>query len=256
MAKETQTIEVTSEQLELSPKGQVLPAILPETATQMLAIVAARGGSVDEISKWMDLEDRWKKGKAKTAFVQGMNAFKKNPPTIIRDRKSEHGKYAGLDTICKAVMGALSEQGISHRWEYEQTGPEWINVTCILTHEDGHSESTKMGGPPDATGPKGNATKNPIHAIASTRTYLERYTLLGAVGLESAYDDDGNGGEGMTNGELTDQLDELERCETLAGLEAAFKAAATQALDVKKDVKAYATLKEAKNKRKAVLSCR
>lgn len=46
-----------------------------------------------------------------------------------------------------------------------------------------------MGGPPDAGG-----AKNAIQARASTKTYLERYTLKAITGLsEQADDDDGNG---------------------------------------------------------------
>jgi len=47
-----------------------------------------------------------------------------------------------------------------------------------------------MGGPPDAGG-----AKNAIQARASTKTYLERYTLKAICGLsEQDDDDDGAGG--------------------------------------------------------------
>lgn len=49
-----------------------------------------------------------------------------------------------------------------------------------------------MGGPPDAGG-----AKNAIQARASTKTYLERYTLKAITGLsEQEDDDDGNGKKG------------------------------------------------------------
>ncbi len=49
-----------------------------------------------------------------------------------------------------------------------------------------------MGGPPDAGG-----AKNAIQARASTKTYLERYTLKAICGLsEQDDDDDGAGGSG------------------------------------------------------------
>lgn len=209
----------------MAVKETALEIVHPErNELSLLELAIEKNLDLDKLKQFMDLRDRYQAEKAKTAFVAAMNAFKRNPPNIVRDRPSEHGRYAGLDTICKAVMGALSEQGISHRWEYDQKGPDWIDVTCILTHESGHSERTKMGGPPDAAGPKGNATKNPIQALASTRTYLERYTLLGAVGLESAYDDDGNGGE-LTNGELTEQLEYIDNASTPDELKRLYKVA-------------------------------
>jgi hypothetical protein len=55
----------------------------------------------------------------------------------------------------------------------------------------GHSELTKMTAPSDTSG-----QKNSIQAIASTITYLQRYTLLAATGLttKDMPDDDGKGG--------------------------------------------------------------
>ena len=47
-----------------------------------------------------------------------------------------------------------------------------------------------MGGPPDAGG-----AKNAIQARASTKSYLERYTLKAVCGVaEGGEDDDGSGG--------------------------------------------------------------
>jgi hypothetical protein len=48
----------------------------------------------------------------------------------------------------------------------------------------GHSEETTLSAPSDTTG-----SKNPIQAIGSTITYLERYTLLALTGL-ATYDQD------------------------------------------------------------------
>jgi hypothetical protein len=181
-----------------------LVKIKPDVMIAMLErVIAMPDLDVAKLQALLELKERYDANEAKKSFVEAMNRFKKNPPEIIRNRDGEHHKYSTLDVVCKAVMTALSEQGISHRWEYKQTGAEWIEVSCILTHEAGHSERTTMGGPPDSVGPKGSVTKNHIQALASTRTYLERYTLLGAVGLESANDTDGV----VLTAELSEQLD-------------------------------------------------
>jgi hypothetical protein len=110
-----------------------------------------------------------------------------------------------------------------------------------------------MGGPPDLEGPKGNATKNAIQALASTRTYLERYTLLGAVGLESAYDDDGVGAKGIPEDKQVERLDWIRNAENVSDLKKAFKVAYQEANDAgdKVTLKAYI---DAKNKRYKELS--
>jgi hypothetical protein len=52
-----------------------------------------------------------------------------------------------------------------------------MEVTCILRHELGHSETASMGGKPDVGG-----AKSPIQARASTKSYLERYTFMAVTG--------------------------------------------------------------------------
>jgi hypothetical protein len=63
-------------------------------------------------------------------------------------------------------------------------------VTCILTHVDGHFEETTLCGPRDESG-----NKNSLQGIASTITYLERYTFKSAIGVASKHDDDGKASE-------------------------------------------------------------
>jgi len=63
-----------------------------------------------------------------------------------------------------------------------------MKVTCILSHIDGHSETTTMEGGLDNSG-----AKNDIQQKGSTHTYLQRYTLIGVLGLSTSDDDkDGN----------------------------------------------------------------
>ena len=59
-------------------------------------------------------------------------------------------------------------------------------MTCVLSHKSGHYEETTLSGPPDASG-----SKNAIQAIGSTLTYLQRYSLVQALGLAAGDDDDG-----------------------------------------------------------------
>jgi hypothetical protein len=57
-------------------------------------------------------------------------------------------------------------------------------VTCILS-KGGYREENSLPGPADTSG-----SKNPIQAIGSAVTYLERYTLKAALGLSATDDDD------------------------------------------------------------------
>jgi hypothetical protein len=88
-------------------------------------------------------------------------------------------------------------------------------VTCVLSHNLGHSEETTLSGPPDKTG-----NKNDIQAIGSTLTYLQRYSLMQALGLAASNDDDGNAAD---TGEriMPDQVEALRAMITEVGADEA-----------------------------------
>ncbi len=128
-------------------------------------------------------------------FTEAMNAFKANPPRIVKGKAVSFGQthysHATLSDVCEAITHGLSQHGISHRWLTEQADGR-VRVTCILTHRAGHSERTTLESAADQSG-----GKNAIQAIGSAVTYLQRYTLLAATGLSTAdqRDDDAAGGD-------------------------------------------------------------
>lgn len=179
------------------PNGSEPTALQVSSPTPMdlLQIAITQDVSIEKLAQLMELQQKWESNEARKAFIQAMNDFKKNPPQIVKTKDGPRlggsnnppaYKYATLDHVCKEVISGLSQHGIAHRWECEQPETGGVIVTCILTHEMGHSERTTLKAPPDA-GPGRNA----IQAVASTVTYLQRYTLLAATGLASAQDTDG-----------------------------------------------------------------
>jgi hypothetical protein len=163
---------------------------------QLLDKAMDKGFDADTLGKFMALYERWDADQQRKAFVEAMNAFKANPPTILKNKHVKAGSkddspqydHATLDHVVQATGESLSKHGISHRWKTSQAEGR-IRVTCILTHEAGHSEETMLESAPDATG-----GKNSIQAIGSAVTYLQRYTLLAATGLAAKnQDDDGAG---------------------------------------------------------------
>lgn len=163
---------------------------------------------VAKLDKLLDIKERWDREEARKAFTSAMAEFKKNPPKIIKDARvyfeSAKGTtdymHASIGAVCEAVIEGLAKVGISHHWEPEQKDG-LVRVTCVLTHERGHSTRTPLFCAPDESG-----NKNAIQAIASATTYLSRYTLLMACGL-ATHDDDGRatGAPPQGNGERKQQ---------------------------------------------------
>lgn len=167
----------------------------------MLAIAVERGDDMEKLRQLMDLKDRWEAGEAKKAYVVAMSGFKSEPLQILKSKRVDipggaKFSHATLADVADGVCASLSKHGLSHRWETKQDGGI-ITVTCVMTHIDGHEERTTLSGAPDDSG-----KKNAIQQVASTVTYLERYTLMAACGLAAKdMDDDGRGGKAQTQNE-------------------------------------------------------
>jgi hypothetical protein len=165
----------------------------------MIAQALERGATPEIIDKLLDWQDRIEKKDAVKAFDAAFASAKGKFPKIVKDANvSFKAKNGGADTdywhetlagIAEAVDGPLAEHGLAYSWEPKQLEGGRIEVTCILSHISGHSRRATLAGSPDTSG-----NKNNLQAVASTVSYLERYTLKAVLGIASAYDDDGQGG--------------------------------------------------------------
>jgi len=173
------------------------------TPMTLLDKAMAKGLDTDQLQKLMDLQERWEANEAKKAYTTAMAKFKKEAIEISKnktvtytnqDNTTTSYAHATLDHIVEQVVPKLSKHGLSHKWTTEQGEKGIVTVSCVITHALGYSESVSLSAYPDDSGKKNN-----IQRIASTVTYLERYTFLSITGLAAkGLDDDGLGsGEPM-----------------------------------------------------------
>jgi hypothetical protein len=183
----------------------IVPAAgaLALTPMDMISRALESGAGMDTIDKLMGLQERWEKNQARKAFDAAIAAAKAEIRPVVRNRQGNNSKrYADFAAIASAVDPILSEHGLSYRFRTEQA--DRINVTCVLSHRDGHSETTTLCGPADASG-----SKNAIQAIGSTLTYLQRYSLVQMLGLAASNDDDGKLAAGSLSDEQADKIRDL-----------------------------------------------
>lgn len=166
------------------------------TPLDMLNRAVAQGANIDVLERLMVLQERWELNEARKAYNKAIAEARAEIPTI---RKNRHvgfdSKRTGdrtdydhedLAEIARTVDPILSRHGLSYRWRTTSKLNEPVTVTCIVSHIGGYSEENTLSGPADTSG-----NKNPIQAIGSACTFLQRYTLKGALGLAAAKDDDG-----------------------------------------------------------------
>lgn len=164
-------------------------AMTPITPMAMLSQAIERGMSPETVDKLMALSERWDATQARKAFDAAVAAAKAQIPVIGKNATGHNDKrYANFAAYARVVDPILGAHGLGYRFRTVQDEKS-IRTTCVLFHKDGHSEENTLAGPADSSG-----SKNAIQAIGSTLTYLQRYSLVQALGLAAAEDDDGKAG--------------------------------------------------------------
>jgi hypothetical protein len=215
------TNEDFDKRLAAMPPGALRPMMsmpVPQLTTpmEMLARAINTGASPETLEKFMAMSERWEANQARRLYDKAIAAAKAEIKPIAKNKTANRGgagsyKYATLSAIESAVVPALSAHGLSYRFR-TNTDDKRITVTCIIAHEGGHSEENSLAAGADTSG-----AKNAIQALGSAVTYLQRYTLLAALGLSATDDDDGAAATDRWGDRISDeQVSELK--DLLAGI--------------------------------------
>lgn len=167
---------------ELVKKQEMMPTSSAANPMTLLEMAIDKGADIDQLEKLMALQERYDAKQAKSSFLHAMTEFQSIVPRITKNKDGHNCKYAPLSDIVEQIKSSLSGCGLSYRFEQEHA--EEIKVTCVVSHIDGHSEKTTMQARPDDSG-----KKNQVQSIGSTVTYLQRYTMIGALGITTADSD-------------------------------------------------------------------
>lgn len=178
----------------MSEKNEVQ---IQQPAEMIMAAVKA-DTDLDKLEKLLELQMKWEENEARKAYHKSMALFKADPPDIYKDKKNLQfgSRYTSLDNLVNVTIPRLGKYGFSHKWNYGKLENGNPSVTCILTHELGHSDSVTQDAPPIQSKNKaGQIVTNPIQQVKATQTYLKITTfeaITGLVSKESNCDDDGN----------------------------------------------------------------
>ena len=169
--------------IEHTPPGRVAPIV---------AAMTANGAPTDPkvLGELLSVQKDWEANEARKAYTQALVALKRDLPTIIGhdsvvDFTGNAGKrtyytHSSLAGVMAAVTEHLSRHGFSLNW-IPSTQGNMITVVCRLTHSGGHFEEATLSGPADA-----GSGRNALQAVASSITYLQRYSALSLLGIATA----------------------------------------------------------------------
>ena len=207
-----------NELVEHQPRATVPRAVTAVTATpgDLLRIAIDQGADLDRLERLMNLQTEWERREAEKAFNLDFAAFKAEPMDIFKRKqvgyKTKEGDFVGymhaeLSDVTDVVGPAMAKHGLSYSWDIKQD--KLITVTCIVKHRLGHTAQVVMEAAPDTSG-----KKNAIQQVASTVSYLERYTLLAITGMSTKGMDDDGASSGPRDGERTQTDDEVAYLQT------------------------------------------
>ncbi|MEH6451268.1 MAG: ERF family protein [Oleispira sp.] len=144
------------------------------------------GADIDKLERLMQLQERYDAKNARSSFAQALGMFQANCPSIKKLKKGHNSNYAPLEDIISQVKEVMFNSGLCYSFSQKQADNQ-IEVSCHLSHVDGHTETVSMRSEADKSG-----NKQAIQAIASTVTYLRRYTFTGVTGIVPC-DEDSDG---------------------------------------------------------------
>lgn len=208
-----------------------MTADLQPASVNPLALIQTaidKGVDAEQLSKLMDLQERFERNQAERAFAYAMNRCQKSMPVVVKDAVNSHtqSRYARLETINDAIKPIYTEEGFSVSFgEDKSEVADSIRLYADVSHTGGLTKRYYGDFPIDGAGLKGGQNKTGIQAKGSTIAYGRRYLHLMIWNLTVANEDvDGNpAGDTINRGQLEELHDLLENC-TRAGVPVAMPA--------------------------------
>lgn len=152
-----------------------------------LMVRAVEQGNMEVIERVFALSEKANAERARKAFFDAMSRFQSAVPKIPKTKEGYRYRYATLGIIDAKIQKAMDAAGLSKKWVHTET-PDTIMVSCVISHADGHSEQTSIG-PVGWDLLERTNQMNSLQHRGAVITYLQRYTLIGALGLSTADDD-------------------------------------------------------------------
>lgn len=172
----------------------------PDSPTAIISQPASEGGvlsmierlaankdfDVDKLRELVALQERILNRNAEAAFNAAFAEMQPEIPEIdehgrIRNKDgSTRSTFAKLEDIAKVIKPILKRFGFSirHRTEWPDEKPNIIRVVGILSHREGHSESSVFEAPADKSD-----YRTDIQSQGSTVSYGRRYTTCDLLNI-------------------------------------------------------------------------
>lgn len=166
--------------------------------TEFLAVIErlATNPEVDpeKIDRFLQMKERVDAKRAEMAFNAAFAEMQEELPVIeengiIKVGEQIRSRYARFEDINDVIKPILKAHGFAIMYKTSSQKGE-VTVTGVLTHREGHRETSELTLEADTSG-----SKNSVQSIGSSTQYGKRYVVNALLNLTSrGQDDDGKRG--------------------------------------------------------------
>lgn len=175
-----------------APRKTAKPNTNDSTTIMSIIMQVATNPSadLDKMERLMQMHERHQVKQAKQAFDDALSQMQSELPVvyergaILNKQGAVQSTYALWEDINEQLRPTLSKHGfaITFRIPRNERG---VEVEGVLSHKDGHRESTSILLPADTSG-----SKNGVQAVASSVSYGKRYTAGALLNFTTTGEDD------------------------------------------------------------------
>lgn len=162
---------------------------------QLFKMAIDRGPEgVATLERMMVMRREMKAEAAKESYLAAMSDFQRDCPPVPkrakvmnRDGGGVRYRFAPITDVAHHIAPLCEKYGFSYTFD-SKTERDEITAICIVTHRDGHAESSRFTIKVDP-----GATRIGMsipQAYASALSYSKRYALLNAFGIQTTDEDD------------------------------------------------------------------
>ncbi len=190
-------------------------ALAPDLAALVERVLTDPNADVSKLSALLDVNERILDRNAKSAFDAAYAQMQPEIPEIdergaIAVKGVVRSKYAKYEDIQAATRPVLSRHGFSmrHRTEWPAEKPGMIRVVGILSHREGHSETSEFEAKADASD-----FRSDVQSQGSTISYGKRYTTCDLLNIITrGVDNDGQPGTPQAPDGFNEWWTDMQAC--------------------------------------------
>lgn len=177
------------------------------------------GLPVDAMERVLAMRRELKAEYSEEQFNRAMTEFQRNCPVIEKKKKGVKANYAPFEDIVEETKQLMADNGFSYRITATM-GDDSVTATCVVTHIDGHKESSEFTAKVDSVkNREGSSVRTAMQDTAVALSFSKRYAFVNAFGIATKNEDTDGAARRENANRTAEIVDGLKSCREVAHVE-------------------------------------